>query len=117
MTPMDESTREEILKSIEETRMSLLEEENVELFKGWSRTVLYHFSDTNDFFSFEVIDGKPEPIKEGEIEDPDVRFRMTTETMIKLIRGELKGMIAFMTGKVKVKASMSDFSKLQKLFG
>jgi putative sterol carrier protein len=108
--------RKKILESIEETREVMLSEENKDRFKGWTRTILYHFTDTDDFFNLEVIDGKPSSIKIGEIEDPDIKFSMTADTMIKLVDRKLKGMVAFTTGKVKVKASMKDFSKLQKLF-
>ena len=116
MANMDDETRDEIIGSINETREDMTKSNNIDRFKGWTRTILYNFIDTDDFFSFEVVDGAPGPIVEGEIESPDIRIRMSSETMLKLIRGQLNGMVAFTTGKVKVKASMSDFSKLQKLF-
>ncbi|MBD3192385.1 MAG: hypothetical protein GF308_17230 [Candidatus Heimdallarchaeota archaeon] len=116
MVNMDQSTYNEILESINESREDMLKPENADTFGGWSRSILYHFTDTDDFLHFKVNDGKPGPVEEGEIEDPDIRIKMATDTMIKLIRGKIKGMVAFMSGKVKVKASMSDFSRLQKLF-
>ena len=80
---------------------------------GWHRKVLYHFSDTDEYWYMQVIDGHPQKLVQEKIDDPDVRITISTETFIGLMNGTINGMRAFTSGKVKVKASMSDMRKLQ----
>src|SRR5207237_2331993 len=49
--------------------------------------------------------------------DADVRISMSEGVFQKLVAGEQNPVRAVMTGKIKVKGSMSAASKLQKLFG
>ena len=114
MQSMDPDTRQRILSRIENARTNISKKEKE--FKNWTKAILYHYTDTNDFFSFKVVNGKPGPVCSEEIDKPDIRIRMAADTMIQLMEGKLSGMVAFTTGKVKVKASMSDFAKLKILF-
>lgn len=109
------TTSKEIIEALEAARGKLLTEDAKEEFKGWTRTIQYHFKDTDEYWHFEVIDGVPGELVNEEADDAEVRFKMTEDTLLKLIDGSLNGMVAFTTGKVRVKASMKDISKLQKL--
>ncbi len=108
-------TREEVVDALEAARKKLLDENAKKEFKGWTRTIQYHFKDTDEFWHFDVIDGIPGQLVNEESDDAEVKFNMTEDTLLGLIDGKIKGMVAFTTGKVKVKASMKDISKLQKL--
>ncbi|MFX0063935.1 MAG: SCP2 sterol-binding domain-containing protein [Candidatus Hermodarchaeota archaeon] len=108
-------TREEVIEAVEQARGKILDEKNAKYFKNWTRTILYFFPDTNDYLNIKVIDGKPQDLIEGEIEDYDIKFEMTTDILVGIMRGEINGLKAFATGMVKVKASMRDIMKLQKL--
>ena len=109
------TTSPEIIECLEAAREKLLDEKAKEEFKGWTRTIQYFFTDTDEFWHFKVNDGIPGELVNEEADDAEVKFKMAEETLIKLINGSLNGMVAFTTGKVKVKASMKDISKLQKL--
>ena len=109
------TTRPEIIEALNAARNKLLTEDAKEEFNGWTRTIQYHFKDTDEFWYFEVIDGIPRELVNAEAEDAEVKFKMTEDTLLGLIDGSINGMLAFTTGKVKVKASMKDISKLQKL--
>ncbi|MFX1537597.1 MAG: SCP2 sterol-binding domain-containing protein [Promethearchaeota archaeon] len=109
------ATKKEVIEALEQAREKVLDEKNAKLFKNWTRTILYFFPDTNEYFSIKVVDGKPEELIEGEIEDFDIRFEMATDTLVGIMNGTIHGLKAFSTGKVKLKASMRDIMKLQKL--
>ncbi len=53
---------------------------------------------------------------DGEAADPNVTLSMNSETLQKLASGELDGMMAFMSGKLKVEGDIMQATKLQKLF-
>ncbi len=109
------TTRKEVIDALEAAREKLLTEEAKKEFQGWTRIIQYHFKDTDEFWHFEVIDGTPRELVNAESEDAEVKFTMTEDTLLGLISGKINGMVAFTTGKVKVKASLKDISKLQKL--
>ncbi|HUU78041.1 MAG TPA: SCP2 sterol-binding domain-containing protein [candidate division Zixibacteria bacterium] len=109
------TTSIEVIEALEAARNKLLADDAIEEFKGWTRTIQYHFKDSDEFWHFEVVDGIPRELVNAEAEDAEVKFKMTEDTLLGLISGKINGMIAFTTGKVKVKASMKDISKLQKL--
>jgi putative sterol carrier protein len=52
-----------------------------------------------------VQDGNME-VYEGRAENPDVTVTMSDEDFIALMKGELNGMAAFMSGKLKVSGDM-----------
>jgi putative sterol carrier protein len=49
------------------------------------------------------------------VEKPEVLYEMSSDTFAAIARRETTGMKAYMQGKIKVKASMTDLMKLQKL--
>ncbi|HUT82255.1 MAG TPA: SCP2 sterol-binding domain-containing protein [Candidatus Bathyarchaeia archaeon] len=109
------TTRKEVIEALESAREKLLAEDAKKEFQGWTRTIQYHFKDTDEFWHFDVIEGIPGNLVNKESEDADVKFNMSEDTLLGLIDGKINGMVAFTTGKVKVKASLKDISKLQKL--
>ncbi len=54
-------------------------------------------------------------IKKGEVENSQFTITMKDEDFVKLMNGELNGQVAFMSGKLKFKGSMSTAMKLQGL--
>ena len=109
------TTRKEVIEALEAARGKLLDEKAKEEFQGWTRAIQYYFKDADEFWHFSVVDGVPGELVNEEADDAQVRFTMTEDTLLGLIDGSINGMLAFTTGKVKVKASMKDISKLQKL--
>ncbi|MGC8880599.1 MAG: SCP2 sterol-binding domain-containing protein [Anaerolineae bacterium] len=52
----------------------------------------------------------------GPIEKPDVTISMETVDFLKMVRGELQPVVAFMQGKLKLQGDMNKAMKLQELF-
>lgn len=55
-------------------------------------------------------------VTEGQSSSPAVTIKVDTENHLKLINGELNGMVAFMKGLVKVEGNILLAQKLEKIF-
>jgi putative sterol carrier protein len=73
-------------------------------------------ADTRAIIQFDITDGEPVyqridngtlSVHEGRAEAPDVVISMTDSNFVKLFKGELNPMTAFMMGKLKVKGDVS----------
>ena len=84
-------------------------------FKGWSRVMRYVFPDLGLTATIEVNDGVPAEPAEGGAADVQVAYEMSSDTFLAIARKEMTGMQAYNRKLVKVKASMGDLLKLQKL--
>lgn len=90
-------------------------------FKGWNRLMRYDFPDIGLSATIAVTDGVPaEPVESGPgaagaSSLAQVVYEMSSDTFIAIARKELTGMQAYNRKLVKVKASMGDLLKLQKL--
>jgi putative sterol carrier protein len=109
------ASREEIITELENMRTKLISEQYARHFRKWNKTMQYFFTDTEEYYNIELVDGEPQPIKEEKIDNPEISYKMTTDVFLDIMRGELGGMKAYTTGKLKIKASMPDIMKLQKL--
>jgi len=105
--------RKEFLAALETARSRMIGEDGKPVLTGWNRQVLYYFSDIDEYWYMQVVDGYPQSPVQEEIEDADVKIKMTSEIFVGLMNGTVNGMRAFTSGKVKVKASMADVRKLQ----
>jgi hypothetical protein len=84
-------------------------------FKGWNRLMRYDFPDIGLSMSITVQDGVPgDPVEDGD-GSAQVVYEMSSDTFLAIARHELTGMQAYARRVVKVKASMPDLLKLQKL--
>ncbi len=72
--------------------------------------------DDSEFFTLKVADGACE-LGTGQDSDPTVTLNMSAETLSKVANGELNGMQAFMTGKLKAEGHIMLATRLSALFG
>lgn len=75
-------------------------------------TVQYQLSQP---MTMKIADGACN-VSEGEADDPDVTLIMEDEDFVQLMTGELNGMTAFMTGKLKVEGDLMLAQRLSSLF-
>lgn len=103
-------------QAIEGFRQKVMDPRVVKDYKGWSGKVMqYHFADTGRYYHIRFQDGLPQPAVHGKPEKADVFYEMSSTTFLAMSRKELSGLKAYAQGKVKVRASMPDLLKLQKL--
>jgi putative sterol carrier protein len=85
-------------------------------FRKWSKTMAFEFSDIGKTFFTNIEKGVPSPVTEG-VPEGKVHVKITTDaaTWKGIMTGEISGMKAYTSKKLKVKGSMPDLLKLQKL--
>jgi hypothetical protein len=106
---------EALVNALEKARQRMLDANGEPVVKGWNRQILYYFPDVEEYWLMQVVEGMPEPPAQqpDEVDGADIRLTMAAETFIGLMNGTVNSTQAFITGKVKVKASMADMGKMQ----
>jgi putative sterol carrier protein len=90
-------------------------ESRVDPAKAAGLTATYRFEiDGAGNWTVDVDDGKVSVSENGG--DPDCTISASSETFMKIARGEQNPTAAYMSGKLKVKGDMGQAMKLQKLF-
>jgi putative sterol carrier protein len=103
-------------QALETFRKKIMDPRVVKDYKAWSGKVMqYHFTDTGEYYHIRFQDGLPQPAVKDKPEKADVYYEMSSETFLAMSRKEISGLKAYALGKVKVRASMPDLLKLQKL--
>jgi len=106
---------DELMKTLDDQRKKYTHKDVVRHFKGWNKTLQYYFTDIDEYYVIELVDGNPKPVVKEKLENPDIMYSMSTETFLALNRGEITGFKAYQRGKLKIKATMREIMKLQKL--
>lgn len=82
--------------------------------QGMDDVFQFHFSDAGSHYLV-VKDGRLE-VEAGEHGDPTVTLTMSTDTLKGVMSGEINGMTAFMTGKLKATGNVMLATRLSSLF-
>lgn len=77
-----------------------------------SMTVQYMIEDP----MYVVIDAGRCQVEHGLADAPDVTLRIRGEHLVKLMTGRMRGITAFLTGKLRVEGNMMLAQKLQQVF-
>jgi hypothetical protein len=109
------ASREAVIETLQEQNGRFTNAKVAASFKGWTRMMRYVFPDIGLSVCIPVKDGVPEPPVEGSAEGAQITYEMSSDTFIAIARKEISGMKAYTQKLVKVKASMPDLLKLQRL--
>ncbi|MCG6657168.1 SCP2 sterol-binding domain-containing protein [Halomonas campisalis] len=82
--------------------------------QGLDDVFQFHFSDAGSHYLV-VKDGSL-MIEDGEHDDPSVTLSLSTDTLKGVMNGQINGMTAFMTGKLKATGNVMLATKLTSLF-
>lgn len=81
----------------------------------YERDIAFKFEDDGNYH-MTLSDTELSQVKEGSLEDSDITVTSTSETLEKLLSGDLKPMKAYARKKIKVDASFSDMLKIKDMF-
>lgn len=109
------ASREQVIDTVTAQGARFADPKVASSFKGWSRTMQYVFPDIDLALTIEVKDGVPAQPVEGRAATAQVTYEMSSDTLLAISRKEITGMKAYTQKLVKVKASMPDLLKLQRL--
>ncbi|MBB3189066.1 SCP2 sterol-binding domain-containing protein [Halomonas cerina] len=82
--------------------------------QGMDAVFQFHFSDAGDHHL--VVRNGTLDIREGEHDEPSVSLSMHSATLKKVMSGELNGMSAFMSGKLRATGNVMLATQLTRLF-
>ncbi|WP_163557204.1 SCP2 sterol-binding domain-containing protein [Halomonas sp. NO4] len=82
--------------------------------QGMDDVFQFHFSDAGSHYL--VVQDGSLAVHEGEHDDPSVTLSMSSDTLKGVMTGEISGMSAFMTGKLKATGNVMLATKLSSLF-
>jgi len=83
--------------------------------KGFTRVLLFRFTDTNEDWLIKAVDGKEATLEKSTLANPDVTITTTTDVLAGVMDRKINGMTAFMQRKIQTKGPMEDLMKMQKL--
>ncbi len=88
---------------------------NVDASKIAGMNAVYQFNVDDSVYTVAVADGAMN-VSEGPADKASIELTMTEEDFLALVKGELNGQQAFLTGKLKIKGDMTLAMKLQSVF-
>jgi hypothetical protein len=109
------ATREQVLQALETQKAKFSHEKIVPVFRSWSGEVQYCFPDLPLYLTLPLEDGRPGEVTEARVEGARVYYEMSSDTFLAIANRELSGLKAYTQKKVKVRASLPDLMKMQKL--
>ncbi len=83
--------------------------------KGFTRTMQFKFTDTNETWLLRAVDGREANISQESVEKPDILVTISTDVLAGVMDKKINGTTAYMQRKIQVKGAMEDLMKLQKI--
>lgn len=84
-------------------------------FHDFTKTMQFNFPDLGTSFLFKIENGVLKELSESSVEKPDISVTSSSDTLLAIMSKKMGAMSAYTTGKLKVRGSMKDLLKLQKL--
>jgi len=109
------ATKQEVFQSLDEIRKMFDNPEVKEKFKGFKRSVQFKFSDVGANYVLRISEEANATLAEETIEKPDITIEMDSATFMGIRNKKISGTQAYISGKLKVKGTMPDLLKLQRL--
>jgi len=86
-----------------------------ETFKGFTKKIMFDFTDTKEQYVLSVVDGKEASIVKSAVQGADVVVTISTDILSGIMNRTTNPVTAYVTRRIKVKGSMEDLMKLQKI--
>ena len=107
--------KQALLQALNEQRLRFSDPKVAKDFLRWNKTMQYYFTDRDEYYLIRFVEGQPQPPSQEQISAPDIHYEMDSDTFLAIHRKEITGLKAYQQKRVKLKASMPDMMKLQKI--
>ena len=107
--------KEEVLVALNGVKSKLESPGLQPSFHDFTKTMQFNFPDLNTSFLFRIENGVLRELSESSVEKPDISVTSSSDTLLAIMNRKMGAMSAYTTGKLKVRGSMKDLLKLQKL--
>jgi putative sterol carrier protein len=108
-------TKEEVYQSLDEIMKKFDDPEVKEKFRGFKRDIQFKFPDIGANYVLRISENASAALVEEEVGRPDITIETDSETFLDIRRRKMSGVQAYMSGRLKVRGSMPDLLKLQRL--
>jgi putative sterol carrier protein len=89
----------------------------VSSLKGLTKTLQVSLTDLNEDYVFNIKDGVLSRVERKSLPTPDIIVTIASPLMQGIMDGKSNGILAYFTGKLKMKGTREDLLRLQKLIG
>jgi len=79
------------------------------------RTIQIDVTDLDTSYWTQLVGGRMTELREGTAEDVDIKMRASSDDLIAMIDGELGLLKSYLSGRIRIEASLSDLLALRKL--
>jgi putative sterol carrier protein len=85
--------------------------------KGLTKTLQVSLTDLNEDYVFNIKDGLLSGVERRSLPTPDITVTIASPLMEGIMNGKSNSILAYFTGKLKMKGTREDLLRLQKLIG
>jgi putative sterol carrier protein len=79
------------------------------------RTIQIDVTDLGISYWTELSDGRMGKLRQGPAPDPNIRMRASSDDLMAMVNGELGLMKSYLSGRVRIEASLSDLLALRRM--
>ena len=106
---------DEVFISLDGIRKKFDEPSIKEKFKDFKRDAQFKFPDIGAAYILKITEEPTASLTEGTMDAPQILVEMDSATFLGIRTKKISGAQAYATGKLKIKGSMPDLLKMQKL--
>jgi putative sterol carrier protein len=107
--------KEEVLVALNGVKSKLESPALQSSFRDFTKTMQFNLPDLGTSYLFRIENGILKELSESSVEKPDISVTSSSDTLLAIMNRKMGAMSAYTTGKLKVRGSMKDLLKLQKL--
>ncbi|QBD77410.1 SCP2 sterol-binding domain-containing protein [Ktedonosporobacter rubrisoli] len=107
---------EDIVPYLEQICARFEHSETRSLFRGFTKTVQFSFSDLQRDFTLSIAEDGSAALIERTVSQPDVKIIISSDILAGILNSTVNPIQAYITRKLAVAGQIEDLLKLQKLF-
>jgi predicted lipid carrier protein YhbT len=108
------ASKEAVIKGLEKVKAKFQEDEVINAFKGFNKSVQFVCPDIDLSWAIKVTGGEVKVFEEGTVTEPDISISMDSGTFLAFLNREITGYNALAQDKIKVTGLVADLLLIEK---